>query len=123
MILKFKRCITLKAKNDTMTDILFCLECYILIRSDHSGVNRLREQLTSRIISQVENVIESDHPFAGEKTGNRVSRRSVLLSAGLLDARLHRLLGRPSSGRYYFGGERRGRKQGTQQFCRGGHPS
>lgn len=97
-----------------------------LIRSDHSidvNMNRVGEQLTSSSISQVENIIESDHPFAGEKTGNRVSRRGVLLSVGLLDARLHRLLRRPSSGWYHFGRERCGRKQGAQQFCRGGYPS
>lgn len=97
-----------------------------LVRSNHSidvDMNRVGEQLTSNSISQVENVIESDHPFAGEETGNRVSRRGVLLSVGLLDARLHRLLGRPSSGRYHFGRERRGRKQGAQQFRRRGYPS
>jgi len=53
---------------------------------------RRSDQLISRNICQVENIIEPDYPFAGEKTGNRISRRSVLLSIGLLDARLYRLL-------------------------------
>lgn len=77
---------------------------------------RRSDQLTRRNICQVENIIESDHPFTGEKTGNRFSRRSVLLSVGLLDARFYRLFRRPSPGWYHFSGKRRSRKQGTQQF-------